>query len=226
MTAPAADVEAHGFSIVNDVLSSEGIERARLALAAIGGRSRAGARHLMREPMVAALASRAVLSRLASGVLGDEALPYRVTFFEKSARSNWLVVWHQDTALPLLDRHSRPGWGPWSRKAGILYAHAPADALAQVIALRVYIDHSRADNGPLRVLPATHRLGILTDEEMGRLRSEIVAADCVVPAGGAMLMRPLLVHASSKSETDAPRRVLHIEYASARTIDTLGLAIA
>jgi hypothetical protein len=26
-------------------------------------------------------------------------------------------------------------------------------------------------------------------------------------------MRPLLIHASSKAETDAPRRVLHIEYA-------------
>jgi len=33
-------------------------------------------------------------------------------------------------------------------------------------------------------------------------------------------MRPLLVHASSKSQLEAPRRVLHIEYAASMMIDT------
>jgi hypothetical protein len=32
-------------------------------------------------------------------------------------------------------------------------------------------------------------------------------------------MRPLIVHASSKSLHDAPRRVLHIEYAASLKID-------
>jgi hypothetical protein len=32
-----------------------------------------------------------------------------------------------------------------------------------------------------------------------------------VPSGGVMLMRPLLMHASSRSTNDRPRRVLHIE---------------
>jgi ectoine hydroxylase-related dioxygenase (phytanoyl-CoA dioxygenase family) len=226
MTAMAADLEARGFDIVNDILGSDETERAKSALAAVDGRSRAGARHLMRDPAVANLAATPALIQIASEGLSADAVPYRVTFFDKSRLSNWLVVWHQDKALPLRERHSRPGWGPWSHKAGILYAHAPADALSQVIALRVHIDDSRADNGALRVLPGTHRLGVLTDEAMARLRSEIPAAPCVVPAGGVMVMRPLIVHASSKSETEAPRRVLHIEYASPTTIETLGLAIA
>jgi hypothetical protein len=34
-----------------------------------------------------------------------------------------------------------------------------------------------------------------------------------VAEGGVMLMRPLLLHASSKCRTGAHRRVLHIEYA-------------
>ena len=41
--------------------------------------------------------------------------------------------------------------------------------------------------------------------------------DCTVPAGGVVVMRPLIVHASSKAESDLPRRVLHIEYA--RSLD-------
>jgi Phytanoyl-CoA dioxygenase (PhyH) len=36
------------------------------------------------------------------------------------------------------------------------YAHAPTNALNQVVALRVSFDDSTVENGPLRVLPPTH----------------------------------------------------------------------
>jgi hypothetical protein len=40
-------------------------------------------------------------------------------------------------------------------------------------------------------------------------------------------MRPLIVHSSSKSETQTPRRVLHIEYATSGALGNgLELAIA
>ena len=38
-----------------------------------------------------------------------------------------------------------------------------------------------------------------------------------LPQGGVLAMRPLLIHASSKSQTDMPRRVLHIEYSATAT---------
>jgi hypothetical protein len=56
-------------------------------------------------------------------------------------------------------------------------------------------------------------MGVLSDAEVGRLAREIPSVDCVVPAGGIVAMRPLLVHASSKAECNHPRRVVHIEYA-------------
>ena len=98
-------------------------------------------------------------------------------------------------------------------KSGVLYAHAPASALEQVVALRVSLDDSTAANGPLRVLPGTHLLGVLTDEAIERCARDIAAVDCTIAAGGVVAMRPLTVHASSKAKTDRPRRVLHIEYA-------------
>ena len=137
------------------------------------------------------------------------------------------MVWHQDTALPLQERREIPGWGPWSVKEGVNYAQAPASALSQVLALRVHLDDSTAENGPLRVLPGTHTLGVLTDESLHDLSTRIAAADCLVPRGGLLAMRPLIVHASSKSQSEAPRRVLHIEYASSMNIaDGLKLVIA
>ena len=160
-------------------------------------------------------------------VLGAEVCPYRATLFDKSPTSNWLVVWHQDTALPLRERHELAGWGPWSVKEGITYAHAPAAALEGILALRVHLDDSTDRNGPLRVLPGTHTLGVLSDDAIEKLMSEISAVDCVVDAGGVVAMRPLLVHASSKSAIEQPRRVLHIEYAARMTIaESLELAQA
>ena len=119
-------------------------------------RSRAGARHLMTHPAVSDAANDPRLLAIARGFLGPFTVPFRATLFDKSSARNWLVPWHQDTALPLQERRDVPGWGPWSIKAGITYAHAPATALSRVVALRLHFDDSREDNGPLRVLPGTH----------------------------------------------------------------------
>jgi len=154
---------------------------------------------------------------IAGRFLGETAIPYKATLFDKSPARNWLVSWHQDTALPLCERRENPEWGPWSIKAGVTYALAPASALAQVVALRLHLDDSLPDNGPLRVLPGTHTLGLLTESDIARLTTEISAVDCTVPAGGVIAMRPLIVHASSKADSDLPRRVLHVEYA--RSLD-------
>ena len=40
----------------------------------------------------------------------------------------------------------------------------------------------------------------------------------LVREGGIIAMRPLIIHASSKSRSDAPRRVLHIEYANRKVV--------
>ena len=177
-------------------------------------RTKAGARHLLGIPVVRELALDPRLSKIAAAFVGPSAAPFRATLFDKSATANWLVAWHQDTALPLRHRVENGEWGPWSTKAGILYAHAPASALEQVVALRVSLDDSSSTNGPLRVLPGSHTAGILTSAEIERLARETPAIDCLTGRGGVVAMRPLTVHASSKALDDQPRRVLHIEYAA------------
>lgn len=190
-------------------------------------RSRAGMRHAMRNLNVAALARDSRLVELAQEVLGSGAIPFRATLFDKSPTSNWLVVWHQDTALPLRERREVPGWGPWSIKDGVNYAHAPASALEQILALRLHLDDSVAENGPLRVLSGTHTRGVLSDDDLHQLSTRIKPIDCLALRGGILAMRPLVVHASSKSQSNAPRRVLHIEYAASLSIaEGLELATA
>jgi ectoine hydroxylase-related dioxygenase (phytanoyl-CoA dioxygenase family) len=95
----------------------------------------------------------------------------------------------------------------------VIYSHAPRPALEQVLALRIHLDDSTSVNGPLRVIPSTHCSGVLTDSEIQEYASKSQEVECRVAAGGVIAMRPLVIHASSKSENYLPRRVLHIEYA-------------
>jgi Phytanoyl-CoA dioxygenase (PhyH) len=221
-------IENDGFAIVPAVLERQEILSVIEKLSNAPLRhARAGARHLMANQLVAALANDPRLLGIARGILGAFAFPFRATLFDKSPRGSWLVVWHQDTALPLRERQDVPGWGPWSVKEGINYAHAPTHALNQVLALRIHLDDSTEHNGPLRVLPGTHKLGVLTDDEVSQLAAERSPVDCVVPQGGVLAMRPLIIHSSSKSQAEIPRRVLHIEYASSLMVgDRLELAVA
>jgi ectoine hydroxylase-related dioxygenase (phytanoyl-CoA dioxygenase family) len=209
----------NGFAITTAIFSNEQLDDLTREIDhAEPRRSRAGIRHALGLNPVARLARHPHLSKLACDVLGESAFPFRATLFDKSPESNWLVVWHQDTALPLQQRQEVQGWGPWSVKEGVPYAHAPATALSEVLALRVHLDDSTAANGPLRVLPATHTLGVLSDDALHDLSSRIAPIDCLAPKGGVVVMRPLLVHASSKSQSEFPRRVLHIEYAASTGI--------
>jgi ectoine hydroxylase-related dioxygenase (phytanoyl-CoA dioxygenase family) len=223
-----ARISSGGFTVIPGVFPDGEISELLAILERSGlPRSRAGMRHAMRNLNVAALARDSRLVAMAREVLGSGAIPFRATLFDKSPTSNWLVVWHQDTALPLRERREVPGWGPWSVKEGVNYAHAPASALEQVLALRLHLDDSVAENGPLRVLPGTHTHGVLSDDALHDLSTQITAVDCVVPRGGILAMRPLVVHASSKSQSNAPRRVLHIEYAASLSIaEGLELATA
>jgi len=179
----------------------------------------------MRIRAVLEIALRTPLLEMAREILGRRAFPFRATLFDKSPTANWLVVWHQDTALPLRERRETPGWGPWSVKDGVNYAHAPASALEQVVALRVHLDDSTSENGPLRVLPATHTSGVLTDDQIHELSEKAAEVQCLVPLGGVLAMSPLIVHASSKSRKNMPRRVLHIEFAGVHEF-SCGLELA
>ncbi|HZS44683.1 MAG TPA: phytanoyl-CoA dioxygenase family protein [Blastocatellia bacterium] len=203
-----------GYSITDGVLSNAECDDLIDSLTDLGQRrGRAGARHLMSHADIRDLASDSRLLNLAEKSLGRKVVPYRATLFEKSGKANWLVVWHQDTALPLQSKIESEEWGPWSTKTGALYAHAPSWALDRVVALRVHLDASTEDNGPLRIIPETHKLGVLTDGEIFSLARQLQSAQCIVKRGGVMAMRPLLIHSSSKAKVDSYRRVLHIEYA-------------
>jgi ectoine hydroxylase-related dioxygenase (phytanoyl-CoA dioxygenase family) len=167
----------------------------------------------MANAAVAALAVDPRLMTIARASLGSSATPFRATLFDKSSQTNWLIPWHQDTALPLTSVFDGPEWSAWSIKAGIVYAHAPVWALSRVLALRVHLDASTSKNGPLRVVPGSHVAGVLSDQGVLDYVRQHEHMDCLIARGGVLAMYPLLIHSSSKARSGDPRRVLHLEYA-------------
>jgi Phytanoyl-CoA dioxygenase (PhyH) len=102
---------------------------------------------------------------------------------------------------------------PWSVKEGVFCAHAPAAALDQIVAIRIHLDDSKQDNGPLRVLPGSHKNGVLSDDVMHDLARTADSVECHIQSVGGVVMKPLIVHSSSKgaipsrSQTSAAHRI-------------------
>lgn len=209
--AASQELEHQGFSILLGVLTST--EQSEL-VELLGLATGAGRRGLLGLPAVAKLARSKKLTSLVRPHVSAEPFPVRAIFFNKSPKANWLVSWHQDLTVALRARTDTPGFGPWSIKDGVPHVQPPVELLEQMLTVRLHLDDADQSNGALRVLPGSHRLGRLSAARIQRLRAEQPDFICDMTAGDALLMRPLLLHASSRSTSNRPRRVLHIEYAA------------
>ena len=88
----------------------------------------------------------------------------------------------------------------------------PVAVLEDMCTIRIRLDDCTATNGAPKVVPGSHQRGVMPAADVANLTP--TATSCVVPAGGAMLMKPLLLHASNRSTSERPRRVMHLEFAS------------
>jgi hypothetical protein len=207
-----------GFAVVKGLIDHESLpalraEADRLLELATG---RGGARNVLgKSQLLRDLATSGPPASLAASILGEQAQPTKLTVFDKTPRANWKVPWHQDLTIAVAERTDLPGFGRWSGKDGVVHVQPPVEVLQRVLAIRLHLDDTPPSNGALRVLPGSHRLGRLTEAQVASLRGDTAEVVCPVPAGGAMLMSPLLLHASSAAVAPGRRRVLHFEYSAA-----------
>lgn len=154
------------------------------------------------------------LKALARSHFDSEPFAVRILLFDKTPRANWKVSWHQDVTIAVTEHREAARWGPWSRKDGVWHVRPPAPVLASMLTVRLHLDSCGAANGPVRVIPGSHRLGRLSDVAVAAALLHAEPHDCEVPAGGILLMRPLILHSSAPATTPTHRRVLHVEFAS------------
>lgn len=203
-------VEEDGFAVVPACLDETTVE----LLGKQFDDARYPERNLLSIPSIRDVAVSQRVRKIMESILGPECFAVRGIFFNKTRSSNWKVVWHQDLTIAVSQRADVTGFGPWTRKTGILHVQPPQDVMTGLLAIRLHLDESAIENGPLRVLPGSHRYGRLSAEQIRNWRKES-AVTCTVPKGGALVMRPLLLHASSSCAIPNSRRVIHLEFAEA-----------
>ena len=217
-----AHLDEHGFALVPHVVLEAEVRR---LLAALGEADHAGGvrrresvyaiRNLLEVvPAVAELARSAEIRALVEPVLGPGAFAVRGILFDKTPDANWKVAWHQDLTIAVRERREVEGFGPWSEKAGVAHVQPPAAVLERMVTVRLHLDPCGAENGPVQVIPGSHRAGRLSADEVQRWRGERDAVPACIGTGGVLVMRPLLLHASSPSTAPAHRRVIHLEFAA------------
>ncbi|HEX4610934.1 MAG TPA: phytanoyl-CoA dioxygenase family protein [Urbifossiella sp.] len=143
--------------------------------------------------------------------LGPGAGLVRGLFFDKPPGHGWALPWHKDYTIAVrahgrLGRFTKP-----TTKAGIPHVEAPTGLLDRMVTARIHLDDMDDENGPLRVIPGSHRFDRTTADEPRPPR----VVHC--RAGDVLLMRPLLTHASGHADpaTVRHRRIIHLECAPA-----------
>lgn len=215
-------LERDGFAVVPRVISGRQVARLVAALEAAagsGGVRRRGEVYAMRHlleavPEVRAVAAAPTVQALVEPLLGARCFVASSLLLDKTPAANWKVAWHQDLSIAVRARKDVPGFAAWSEKAGVPHVQPPAEILARMLTVRLYLDPCAEENGPLRVLPGSHRAGRLDAAGIRRWRERVAPVTCVVPQGGALVMRPLLLHASSAADAPGHRRVIQLEFAA------------
>jgi len=204
-------LHCQGFAVVPHVLDETECDAIAWHLDALA-LTGAGSRTLLSEPWCAEIAERLRQHQIVGAILQPGALAVQCTLFDKSSGKNWGVALHQDLSIPVRDRVANTDCSGWSEKEGRLYVQPPMAALADLVAVRIHVDPCPPESGALRVIPGSHILGRLDATQAERLRTDRGEHVVPVPRGGALAMRPLLLHASSKATNPAPRRVLHFVF--------------
>jgi ectoine hydroxylase-related dioxygenase (phytanoyl-CoA dioxygenase family) len=174
-----------------------------------------GARNLLRLWRdVRELAAWPPLNAALRQTLGPQAGLVRGLFFDKPPGATWSLPWHRDQTIAVRRHVPSARFVRPTVKAGTPHVQAPSELLEQMLTARIHLDAMTGENGPLRVISGSHQ----TLAEPEDCAGEQVELHC--PAGSVLLMRPLLLHASSPSAAGAGhRRIVHLEFAPRPTFE-------
>jgi Phytanoyl-CoA dioxygenase (PhyH) len=216
------EVERLGFALVAAVFEPAEVDQLQTKLCEVLSTPAAGmiqregavvgARNLLqRWPGVASVWRRAPLLTLLTGILGPQAGLVRVLYFDKPPVRTWSLPWHKDLTIAVRGNRRRSGeFRNPTVKAGVPHVEAPQAILESMLTARIHLDDVTVNNGPMTVIPGSHRTGKVVDID------EAGAQKILSRRGDVLLIRPLVAHNSlcSQPGNRNHRRILHLEFAA------------
>ena len=145
-------------------------------------------------------------------LFGDNYFVVKSIYFDKPETSNWYVSYHQDLTISVDKKVELENFGPWTTKQNQFAVQPPIDILENIYTIRIHLDDTDENNGALRVIPKSHSKKIYRPETIDWSRE--TETNCNVSKGGIMIMKPLILHSSSRTTNNKRRRVIHIEFSN------------
>lgn len=160
-------------------------------------------------PQVAHIVFNSKLRDIIQQVFGEKYFVVKSIYFDKPGSSNWYVPYHQDLTISLDKKIEIEGFGSWTKKQGQFAVQPPTAYLENIFTLRIHLDDTDQNNGALKVISQSHLKGIYRPETINWTKE--TEKSCSIKKGGVMIMKPLLLHSSSRTVNNKKRRVIHIE---------------
>lgn len=152
------------------------------------------------------------LKHIVKEVFGEDYFLVKSIYFDKPETSNWFVSYHQDLTISVNQKVEIAGFGPYTNKHNQFAVQPPLDILESNFTIRIHLDDTNGDNGALKVISNSHSKGIYRPETINwNIEKEM---SCKVERGGVMIMKPLLLHSSSRTSNNKKRRVIHLEFSN------------
>lgn len=206
----------NGYSILNDLYTRKEIRKIGKELHdyfADTNESTFGKRTLLKDiPSLKALLFNENLERLVR-TIDPDAFLVKAIYFDKPDDSNWFVSWHQDVPINIQRKIETDGFTSWTKKKEINSVCPPEEFLHNIFTIRIHLDTTTEQNGALKVIPGSHKKRF-TDNEIKTITADASPVIMEVKEGGVQLMKPLLLHSSSKTQNQKRRRVIHLEFSS------------
>jgi ectoine hydroxylase-related dioxygenase (phytanoyl-CoA dioxygenase family) len=163
-------------------------------------------------PNISKLVFNDKLISILKNLFGNKYFVVKSIYFDKPKSSNWYVSYHQDLTISVDKKVEVDGFGFWTTKHNQFSVQPTLNILQNIVTVRIHLDYTNESNGSLKVISKSHRQGIYRPETIDwtKEKEEI----CSVKKGGIMLMKPLLLHSSSRTTNDRQRRVIHIEFSN------------
>ncbi|WP_316819686.1 phytanoyl-CoA dioxygenase family protein [Pedobacter gandavensis] len=214
-----SQLESFGFTTLEHIFSNEQIE-GMLKLIGQADMSKGtfrktadlfAIRQFLKEvPEIDQLILNDEFKQLIHDLFGWDYFIVKSIYFDKPEQSNWFVSYHQDLTISVDRKVELDDYSKWTIKQDQFSVQPPLDVLKQIYTVRIHLDDTNENNGALKVVPGSHLKGVYRPQDIDW--SMETEQTCDVPKGGVMIMKPLLLHSSSRTINNNKRRVIHIEF--------------
>ena len=146
---------------------------------------------------------------------GPNPQPTRVVSFNKSETKNWATPWHQDRVITRNAKNDNPRYKNWTCKNGQWHCEPPLSVLEDMAFVRIHLDDTSQDQGPMEIALGSQRLGKVPSGECKSEAERLPMETCIAERGDVLVLKMLTLHRSIAATNSLSRRTIRADYAFA-----------